>query len=261
MAGKREIWTEEQITVVFYEYCRKPFGQFSSTKEFVVKLGELLHRSPSAIVRKVGNLASFDPKMKVRGVDGLGHTAKADKVVWEKYYNHWDLLAYDAERIIAKLKDKNLEDSLTIDLGNLPPGKERIVEIKKRINQDFFRQSVLSSYNQRCCITGISNPLLLQASHIVGWSQDESNRTNPENGLCLNVLFHKAYDENLVGITPDCEIVIAEDFLGADTKVIGEDTKQYIQSFNRAKLIMPRRFRPNRDFLAAHYEQYCQRNH
>ena len=259
--ARKDIWTEEQITVVFYEYCRKPFGQFSSTKEFVVKLANLIGRTPAAVVRKVGNLASFDPKMKNRGVGGLDHTGKTDRIIWEKYYNHWDLLAYDAEKIVANLKGVPLEDSLTIDLNNLPQGKERLVEIKKRINQDFFRKSVLSSYNQRCCITGISNPLLLQASHILGWSQDENNRTNPENGLCLNALFHKAYDENLVGITPDYEILIANDFLGTDIKEISEKTKQYIQSFNHSTLIMPRRFRPNRDFLAEHYEHYCHRNH
>ena len=31
----RDNWTEEQITVVLYEYCRNPFGQFSATKQFV----------------------------------------------------------------------------------------------------------------------------------------------------------------------------------------------------------------------------------
>ena len=246
---------------MFYEYCRKPFGQFSSTKDFVIKLGELLHRSPAAIVRKVGNLASFDPKMKDRGVEGLGHTAKADRVVWEKYYNHWDLLAYDAERIIAQFKGVEFESSLKVDLGNLPQGKERLVEIKKRINQDFFRQCVLSSYNQCCCITGINNPLLLQASHIVSWSKDENNRTNPENGLCLNVLFHKAYDENLLGITPDYEIMIAEDFIGSATNEISEYTITYVHGFHKRKLTMPRRFLPNRDYLAAHYESFCNRNY
>ena len=64
----RDNWTEEQITIVLYEYCRNPFGQFSATKPFVKVLGQLLGRTPGAIVRKVGNLASFDPQMKARGV-------------------------------------------------------------------------------------------------------------------------------------------------------------------------------------------------
>ena len=35
----RDNWTEEQITIVLYEYCRNPFGQFSETKPFVKELG------------------------------------------------------------------------------------------------------------------------------------------------------------------------------------------------------------------------------
>ena len=87
----RDNWTEEQITIVLYEYCRNPFGQFSSTKKFVEELGKLIGRSSAAIVRKVGNLASFDPLMKARGVGGLGHTAKLDEIVWNKYYGTFDI--------------------------------------------------------------------------------------------------------------------------------------------------------------------------
>ena len=92
-------WTEEQIIVVLYEYCRKPFGQFSATKKFVKDLGDLIGRSPAAIVRKVGNLASFDPKMRSRGVAGLAHSGKLDSEIWNRYYGHWDKLTFDAEVI------------------------------------------------------------------------------------------------------------------------------------------------------------------
>ena len=96
MAGRNN-WTEEQITVVLYEYCRKPFGQFSAKKDFVRELAALIGRTPDAVVRKVGNLASFDPKMKSRGVGGLVHTGKLDEVIWNRYYGNWEQLAYDAE--------------------------------------------------------------------------------------------------------------------------------------------------------------------
>lgn len=253
-------WTEEQITVVLYEYCRRPFGQFSGKKSFIMELGKLLHRTPGAIVRKVGNLAHFDPQMKARGVGGLEHTGKLDSVVWNRYFGHWDRLAYDAEQLIANFKEKeletSLEESLSINLISLPQGKERKQEIKRRINQDFFRKTVLSSYNYKCCITGINNPALIQASHIVSWSEDEENRTNPQNGLCLNVLFHKAYDENLLGISPDYEVFISDQFFGERLKEVDSETMNYFKGFNRQKLILPRRFSPDRDMLALHFEKY-----
>ena len=253
-------WTEEQITVVLYEYCRRPFGQFSGTKPFIIELGKLIRRTPGAIVRKVGNLASFDPQMKARGVGGLGHTSKLDELIWNRYFGHWDQLAYDAELLIAKFKEKkleeSLEDSLSVYLSNLPQGKERKQEVKRRINQDFFRKTVLSSYNYKCCITGINNLDLIQASHIVGWSKDEENRTNPQNGLCLNILFHKAYDENLLGISPDYEIFISEKIFGERLKDVGQGTIDYIRSFDHQRLILPRRFYPDKDMLAAHFEKF-----
>ena len=257
----RDIWTEEQITIVLYEYCRNPFGQFSSTKIVVKELGQLIGRSPAAIVRKVGNLASFDPLMKARGVGGLGHTAKLDEVVWSRYYGHWDQLAYDAEILIAKLRHKELEQSLDIDLSNLPLGEERKQEVKRRINQCFFRNAVLSSYENRCCITGINNPKLLHACHIAGWSEDDANRTNPQNGLCLNVLLHKAYDEHLLGISPDYEIFVSDELFGDKLKYVDNSTREYMRGYNKRKLIMPKRFIPDRDLLAIHFDAFKARHH
>ena len=258
MAGREDIWTEEQITIVLYEYCRNPFGQFSATKKFVQELGELLNRTPAAIVRKVGNLASFDPQMKARGVGGLEHTGKLDEVVWNKYFGHWNQLAYDAEVLLAKLRNKELEESLQLDLNKLPKGAERTQEVKRRINQSFFRDTVLSSYDNRCCITGINNDKLLQACHIVSWSMDEANRTNPQNGLCMNYLFHKAYDEYLLGISPDYDIIISDKFFGEKLKDVDSKTLDYVRSFNNRKIIMPKRFLPNRDLLADHFTKFKQ---
>ena len=258
----RDNWTEEQITVVLYEYCRNPFGQFSATKQFVKDLGKLLGRSAAAVVRKVGNLASFDPLMKARGVGGLGHTGKLDEAVWNVYFGHWDKLAIDAEVLIAQYRQKGLEESLkeTIDLSNLPKGEERKQEVTRRINQDFFRRAVLSSYNNCCCITGINNKSLLEASHIIGWTKDEANRTNPQNGLCLNVLLHKAYDENLIGISPDYEIFVSDAFFGSKLETVDVSTREYINSINHRKLIMPKRFLPDRDLLAIHFDNYRRNN-
>jgi putative restriction endonuclease len=69
-----------------------------------------------------------------------------------------------------------------------PEGKSRETILRTRVNQDFFRAAVLAAYDGRCCITGLSVPKLLNASHIVPWSVDVKNRTNPRNGLCLNAL-------------------------------------------------------------------------
>jgi len=75
-----------------------------------------------------------------------------------------------------------------------------------------------------------------------------------------NVLFHKAYDENLIGISPDYEIFVSEDFFGIKLKEVDDSTKEYMRGFNNRKLIMPKRFLPDRDLLAMHYESFCNIN-
>ena len=84
--------------------------------------------------------------------------------------------------------------------------------------------------------------------------------TNPQNGLCLNVLFHKAYDENLIGISPDYEIFVSDEFFGAKLENVDSSTKEYIKSINQRKLIMPKRFLPDRDLLAVHFDIYRRNN-
>jgi len=40
-------------------------------------------------------------------------------------------------------------------------------EIKFRLHQDSFREAVLSAYNNKCAITGLPTPKLLEAAHII----------------------------------------------------------------------------------------------
>jgi putative restriction endonuclease len=64
-------------------------------------------------------------------------------------------------------------------------GETRRVVTEQRIKQQFFRRAVLSSYRGRCCMSGLSEPRLLIASHIVPWSKDKANRLNPRKRVVL----------------------------------------------------------------------------
>lgn len=35
------------------------------------------------------------------------------------------------------------------------------------------------------------------------------------------------------------------------------ETREYILGFDHKKIVLPRRFLPNRDLLAQHYEHFC----
>jgi len=42
-------------------------------------------------------------------------------------------------------------------------------------------------------ISDIANVELLNASHIIPWRVDSTNRLNPRNGICLNALHDRAF--------------------------------------------------------------------
>ena len=247
-------WTREQTIIALSVYCKIPFNRASNTNPEIVAAANLIGRSPAAVKMKVGNFGSFDPELRARGIVGLANSSKLDEEIWNEYCNDWERLAYDSERIRARLTNKTLEEISDVDITNIPAGRERETMVKQRINQSFFRTAVLTSYNNRCCITGLASKELLEASHIVDWSKDIDNRLNPSNGLCLNVLFHRAYDENLIGITPDYKIVISERLFDESDKP--SHITSFFSHYHNASIHLPDRFLPNRELLDIHYQRF-----
>ena len=108
--------------------------------------------------------------------------------------------------------------------------------------------------NTKCILAeSVSNPSLVEACHIVDWANDIHNRTNPHNGLCRNPFLHKAYDEHLIAITPDFEVVVSDQLLDS---VKSTHYINYLQLIQHSKIKLPNRFLPHKDFLAIHYENY-----
>ena len=140
---------------------------------------------------------------------------------------------------------------LSIDLDNLPKGENKIREVKVRVFQDFFRKAVLAAYEDRCCITGIKQRELNNASHIKPWKDDEDNRTNPQNGLCLNALHDRAFDKGLITILPNFKIQISRHL----DDVKNDDTiKVYFKQYHGKEIIKPHKFLPIKAFLEFHNE-------
>lgn len=71
---------------------------------------------------------------------------------------------------------------------------------KVRIGQNRFRSALMDYWNATCPLTGVREPELLRASHIVPWAACESDeeRLNVHNGLLLSALWDAAFDAGLV---------------------------------------------------------------
>lgn len=72
--------------------------------------------------------------------------------------------------------------------------------VKARRGQGAFRRSLERRWGSRCPLTGITEPELLRASHIVPWNQCETDaeRLEPDNGILLSALWDAAFDRLLV---------------------------------------------------------------
>jgi len=195
-------WTREELIIAFNLYCKIPFSKSVKTNPEVIKVANLISRTPSSVAFKLGNFGSFDPELKKRGIVGLKNAGKLDKEIWDEFNKDWEKLAYESEILISNRVNKFSEVYFRFEMSENTVGKEKERLVKTRVNQTFFRASILSLYNKKCCITGLNIPDLLIASHIIPWSQDEKNRLNPRNGLCLNAMHDRAFDKGYITIIP-----------------------------------------------------------
>lgn len=71
---------------------------------------------------------------------------------------------------------------------------------KIRIGQHIFRRELLKYWQGKCPLTGITDNLLLRASHIKPWAQcdNDSERLNKYNGILLSSLHDAAFDAGLL---------------------------------------------------------------
>lgn len=99
----------------------------------------------------------------------------------------------------VSLPDAPLQE-FEIRIADLPRTTEAERLLVQRIGQDIFRARLMDYWQGRCPLTGISDPALLRASHIIPWADcgSDAERLNVHNGLLLSALWDAAFDRALV---------------------------------------------------------------
>lgn len=248
-------WTRHQLMVAFNLYCQMPFGKLHSGNPEIIKYSKLIGRTPSALAMKLTNIASLDPAITSTGRKGLKGASSADKAMWIEMQNDWENFAIKSNQAMEEVESelKSEADVAEVPSINDPrdyTGNSKTVLTKARIGQAFFRKAVLSAHNYKCCITGLSVPSLLVASHIVPWREDEANRLNPRNGLSLSMLHDKAFDIGIITISDDMTVRVSK-------KKLSNPDSFYIAtllSYDGKPILLPEKFQPRADFLAYHRE-------
>lgn len=126
--------------------------------------------------------------------------------------------------------------------------------VKRRLHQRGFREKVIAAYQSQCAFCQLKHAELLDAAHIIP-DKDDKGVPSVNNGLALCKIHHAAFDQHIIGVSPDYQIKVKEDVLREKD---GPMLKHGIQELQDKKLILPRSKKawPNQEFLEWRYEKF-----
>ena len=182
-----------------------------------------------------------------------------DRIVWDEFHAGWERLATECAQLYQHLQREHGARSTPDEAGAIDAsfdltdytGETRKALVAQRVKQSFFRRAVLSSYHGRCCISGVTEPRLLVASHIIAWSEDKANRLNPSNGLCLSAIHDKAFDAHLFALSDDFRVVLSDRLRATKDDFL----KAAFHPLDGNPIRAPERFAPDATFIARHREK------
>lgn len=258
-AASSRRWTEDETLLALYLYFQLPFGKLHSGNPEIQQLAQAIGRSSSSVAMKLCNFASLDPKIFDSGRKGLQGASKLDKSLYALFGNDWSGLVLRTEQLWSEIvlaeqpvsqhdQLKEHTKAFAFEPFQGPSTAEGIVT--RRVGQDFFRRAVLANYTETCCITGISEPRVLVASHIVPWSVDVENRHNPSNGLLLSATFDKAYDCGLISVDAGRKVHISNRLVGHTD----QRTRECFELYDGQPISAAARFLPEPAFLEWHFK-------
>lgn len=127
-------------------------------------------------------------------------------------------------------------------------------QVKQRLHQATFREAVITAYSGRCAVSGLREPVLLDAAHIIADRHEELGQPVIQNGLPLAKTHHAAFDAHLIGIDPDFRIHVSKRILDQRDG----PTLEAIKKLHHNQIYLPTRDRdrPDRDRLAERFDQF-----
>lgn len=244
--GTAANWTREQLLPALVLYHQLRFGQLDSRTPSIVALASKLGRTPGSVAMKLNNFASLDPVLKARGISGLRGASSLDRQVWGEFEQNREAFV---ERYQPEVEAAFQADGVAPSAEEDHSSDDVWRTTKTRKGQQFFRRMVLTDYANACCMTGLAEPKLLIASHIVPWNADPAHRLDPANGLCLSTLHDRAFDAGLITVLPDYRIAVSDHIRQhAETPIV----KQWLVDLHGQEIRKPEKSWPSKEFLEYH---------
>ena len=252
--AERKGWSRDEQLAAFCLYSRTPFGMLHQRNPEIIALAVKLGRSPSAVAMKSCNFASLNPVERLRGIKGLANISLADRDLWMEFEANPTAIGELAESAFeTAMGSASVAERAAGTLPSGPSETERLVRV--RLQQRFFRNSVLANYENRCAISGVNVPSLLVASHIIPWTVSEERRADPRNGVCLNALYDKAFDRGLLTFSDDLHVIISPALHAESPSAFHRSALLEIEG---VRLNKAARFAPDPATLAFHREKVFQ---
>lgn len=195
-------------------------------------------------------------KKKSHGYENLGlayieqYDTISDSFTLHGPINHENELAGVFSLIsLDEMSENDIQRLTNDEIGH--DQTKRYGEIRYREKQSAFRQNVLAAYQNKCAITGIGIPQVLQAAHIDPYRGVQSQII--PNGIPLRADLHLLFDAHLISIQPeDLKIVVSDSISSTEYRQYHGKSLQKPASPNCA---------PSKHLLKMHYRQYEMKNH
>jgi putative restriction endonuclease len=128
-------------------------------------------------------------------------------------------------------------------------------ETRVRLHQARFRGRVVPAYSSQCAICRLKELRLLDAAHIVS-DLELGGEPTVKNGLSLCSIHHRAFDQNLVGVSADYTAHVSRRLLEDEDGPMLD----LLKGFHDVPLQVPTRAadRPDRERLEARFARFLE---
>lgn len=161
---------------------------------------------------------------------------------WEKEVAEKSFLStYTIESLAKKL----------IEIEDAEKAKEIYASVRSRGDkQRIFRRGLLKIYNRQCAMCGLGFVEVLEAAHIIPWSQSKDFLLT--NGILLCANHHKFFDSGIISMTRNYKIKCNKRKLKFQKHRYSDSDKQALLNLHGKSLRLPKneKYYPDKKWLA-----------
>lgn len=115
----------------------------------------------------------------------------------------------------------------------LPTVTERSGLVLSRVGQGAYRKSIINRWENKCAVTGFTDPRILIASHIHPWRDSNNDeRLDVSNGILLSPTYDALFDRHLITFENSGKIVLSDRVVQSDYSKIGVLGSERIERLN-----------------------------